>query len=60
MSSFDPRCPNCGHFDLDPRGILVGIMGATSGGNPAYREIVTLKCQWCGWLGEAEPTRLQA
>jgi hypothetical protein len=50
---FDPyeRCPNCGYNDLDPRKILIGLPQR----HPAelkYQEIVTLKCQNCGWLGE--------
>ncbi len=44
-------CPDCGHFDLAPRQILVGY-GFMAAPVPQYREILTLKCQQCGWLGE--------
>lgn len=44
-------CPVCGHFDLAPRQILVGH-GTVANPIGQYREILTLKCQSCGWLGE--------
>jgi hypothetical protein len=59
MTRLNHCCPICGHSDLDPRGILVGVMGPLSG-SLGYREIVTLKCQGCGWLGEEIPLRKQA
>ncbi|WP_303672690.1 hypothetical protein [Vampirovibrio chlorellavorus] len=49
-------CPHCGFWDLAPRQILVGrpAQGTTSARE--YWEILTLKCQNCGWLGE-QPLR---
>lgn len=44
-------CPICGHSDLAPRRILVG-QGPMAIPMREYREILTLKCQSCGWLGE--------
>jgi hypothetical protein len=46
------ECPVCGHFDLAPRQILVGQGGRMATPAGQYREILTLKCQNCGWLGE--------
>lgn len=52
MAGHHAGCPACGHADLAPRQILVG-QGAHQGTkNREYREILTLKCQSCGWLGE--------
>lgn len=50
-------CPNCGHEDLAPRKILIGLPHRVPGGSDAeYQEIMTLKCQDCGWLGEQPVT----
>ncbi len=59
MSGVARHCPSCGHVDLDPRRILIGRIGPVSG-NLNYQEIITLKCQACGWLGEASPALKQA
>jgi predicted RNA-binding Zn-ribbon protein involved in translation (DUF1610 family) len=45
-------CPNCGHHDLDPRKILIGLPYRYPQ-SMEYQEILTLKCQNCGWLGES-------
>lgn len=45
------RCPHCGHHELDPRKILIGL-SAKNIQPLGYKEIFTLKCQNCGWLGE--------
>lgn len=52
-------CPHCGHSDLDPRIILVGLLGQQTGALH-YQEVTTLKCQSCGWLGEQDDIRRQA
>ena len=59
MCGADCACPNCGALDLDPRAIVVGVQGLR---NPQeyYHEILTLKCQCCGWLGESENLRRHA
>lgn len=51
MASSYAGCPVCGHADLAPRHILVG-QHITTKPLREYREILTLKCQNCGWLGE--------
>jgi predicted RNA-binding Zn-ribbon protein involved in translation (DUF1610 family) len=45
-------CPDCGFWDLAPRQILVGRASKGASSPREYREILTLKCQNCGWLGE--------
>lgn len=55
MTGSHACCPACGHHDLDPRKILIGlpyqgqVMPSTA---LEYREIITLRCQACGWIGE--------
>jgi hypothetical protein len=44
-------CPHCGHTDLDPRRITIGVKDEHTD-KITYQEIITLKCQHCGWLGE--------
>jgi len=51
MVGFYVDCPNCGHSDLDPRTILIGMQGKMPEIRH-YQEIITLKCSQCGWLGE--------
>jgi predicted nucleic-acid-binding Zn-ribbon protein len=51
MSGLFVCCPDCGHADLDPRRILVGTNQERID-DIHYEEIITLKCQGCGWLGE--------
>lgn len=59
MTGRDNPCPECGHADLDPRIILVGVIGPISQ-EIDYREVITLKCQGCGWLGEQLPSLKKA
>lgn len=51
MSGLFESCPNCGCHDLDPRKILIGLPFKHPK-TMEYQEILTLKCQNCGWLGE--------
>lgn len=52
MAGHPAGCPTCGHADLAPRQILVGQEAYQRTQNREYKEILTLKCQSCGWLGE--------
>jgi hypothetical protein len=60
MTGQSLACPQCGHWDLDPRRILVGALGRSVAGSSLAKlqaqEIITLKCQSCGWLGECLAT----
>jgi hypothetical protein len=51
MPGLFESCPNCGYHDLDPRKILIGLPYRHPQAME-YQEILTLKCQNCGWLGE--------
>lgn len=55
MASQSFGCPTCGHADLAPRLILVGQTVRQPAPHREYREIITLKCQKCGWIGERLP-----
>ncbi len=52
MAGHYDGCPECGHADLAPRQIFIGQDVETETTSRDYREIFTLKCQGCGWLGE--------
>lgn len=51
MSGVYSCCPVCGHHDLDPRKILIGFPHSPLR-EITYQEIITLRCQACGWIGE--------
>lgn len=58
MSNLYTACPLCGHADLDPRPILIGTTAQEQ--RTDYREIMTLKCQQCGWHGEQDASTTNA